>query len=296
MRIVFVVGALLMMSSWSGAQEGASKPITLVDASGKEMAFKQWKFVTGTRRLSWLEKEPPAKEKKGMPYGPECLEFRVAKVPMFKEDVTTYIPLTSLKRIAYEGKDVEVEVVGPGGKNFILKGSAEFVGINRFNLDGELDAGTLSVGGPIKLQDGFLKAGIRRIQFPDAAPLAETSGANATVVVRGKDSAKHTVADLQPLYKVGTTYRLIPALQFQKTINVDFKDIVRMTHLPPKGKKGGFLDFEVEKKDGTKQGMTLLDKASFAEKETAVLVGLVGRVPVGYRLFPATVIAEMKRE
>lgn len=88
----------------------------------------------------------------------------------------------------------------------------------------------------------------------------------------------------------------MPMLTFQKTLKLDLKDLARVTHLPPKAKKGGLLDFEVEKKDGTTQGLTLLDKVSLKEKESAILIGFVGRVPAGYCLFPATIIAEARWE
>jgi len=303
MRVSLIGGVIyLCINATAWSQEKTEvKPLTLIDAAGKELTLKNWKFATGTKHLSWLDPKadvPVPKGKKGSPVpptGPEFLEFREKKLEMYKDDVSTFIPLTSLKRIDYDlkAKEVSVTLLASDGKDLTLRGTTEYVGINKYNLDGEIDAGALQVGGPVKLQDGFLRAGIKSIVFADAKPAPQAVGSKAQVVTRGKEKTKHDVMDLQPVYKVGTRYRLVPALTFQKTVKIDLNDLARLTHLPRKDKKGGLLDFNVEKRDGSKQGLTLLDKLTMGEKESAVLAGLVGRVSAGYRIFPATIIAEV---
>jgi hypothetical protein len=48
--------------------------------------------------------------------------------------------------------------------------------------------------------------------------------------------------------------------------------------------------------DGTKHTLTLLTKVELAGTKMATLTGLLGRVPVGYKLFPAHTIAELRLE
>jgi hypothetical protein len=282
-----------LASCCARAQDGKIKPLILVDLTGKEIPIKGWSLVSGTKHLSWLAKD--GKAKKGAPVGPECLEFRESKIDMYQDDVTTFIPLTALKQLEYDhkAKEVLVTLVGPDGKDATLRGPTRFKGINQFALDGEVGAAAIEIGGSVRILEGSLRVGFKSLTFPDAAPTPALSGPAASVLVRGKEKTLHQVQDLVPLYRVNGAYRVLPALFFQKTVKLELADIAKMTHLAPASKKGGALDFEVEKRDGMKQGLTLLDKSDLGEKETALLVGLVGRAPAGYRLFPAGIIQEV---
>lgn len=209
MRAGFLTATLLFLTASTGWPQDATpgKPLTLLDHAGKEITLKNATFTTGTKRLSWLDETvaPTPKDKKAAPpTGPEYLEFRERKTPMYKDDVTTYIPITAIKQIDYDPKAREVSVTIWIAKDeelnvaVYLHGSTVYAGINKFNLDGEIEAGTLNVQGPIKLQDGFLRAGIRSIRFPDAKPVAAPSGANAIVIPRGKEKTKHEVGTCSP--------------------------------------------------------------------------------------------------
>lgn len=289
----FLWSLLLTITTLSAQEPKSAKPLTLIDAAGKEIGLKGWKFTGGTKQLSWLDGKEPIKGAK--PAGPEFLEFREQKAVMYKDDVTTYIPLAALKELVYEPKSkvVTVTLAAGDGKDLTLRGTTNFVGINKFNLDGEVTSGTLNVAGPVSLLDGSLRADIRAIRFPDPIPDKTAFLPDAVVSVRGKEKARHEVQGLRPLYRKGAGNQVMPYLMFQKTVKVELKDLARMRHLPAKDKKGGLLDFEVEKQDGTKQGLTLLTTIDLGEKNTAVLVGLVGQVAAGYRLFPATIIEEV---
>lgn len=286
-----------------GGTENETKVLIVVDAAGKEIQVKDWKFVLGTKHLSWLGEPVKAPDKKGkkkaaavVPSGPECLEFREEKTPAYANDITTFIPLSSLQRIDYDHdkKTVTVTLLTAGDKELKLVGPAKYVGINKFNIDGSVVSGNVSLSGEAKFQDGFLKAGIKGFRFPaPAQAVAAPTGRAATIIALDKEKTKHNVADLVPVYKVAGGYRAAPTLTFQKTVKVDFAKLVKLSHLPAKDKKTTSLDFEVTLDDGMKQGLTLLEKTTLDDNQAGVLLGLVGKVPAGYRVFPAHTIGEL---
>jgi len=49
-------------------------------------------------------------------------------------------------------------------------------------------------------------------------------------------------------------------------------------------------------RDGEKHVLTLLTKVELEGTKSATLAGLLGRVAVGYKLFPAHTIAELRLE
>src|SRR5262245_29818134 len=133
--------------------------LTVVDGSGKEHKLKAWKFVTGTRRLTWLaptpKEEPAPKEgagKKGPAparparpeAGPEALEFRDENSTSFVEGVLTLIPLDRLRAIDYNAAEdaVTARVAGPKAEeDLVLTGTTKFQRINKLALEADVDRG-----------------------------------------------------------------------------------------------------------------------------------------------------------
>lgn len=279
--------------------------LIVLDGAGKEIKLTSWKFVLGTKHLGWLGEPSKAPEKKGkkvpppVPQGPEFLEFREDKTPAYEKDITTYIPVTSVRKIEYDHdkKVVAVTFLAAGDKEQTLIGPAKYANINKFNIDGAVEPGTASLAGDVKFQDGFLKVGIKGYRFPGPAQAAPApSGRPAVIVALDKTKTVHKITGVVPIYRTGLDTRAVPVLLFQKTVKIDFAKITKLTHMASKDKKNPTLDFEVTQDDGTKQGLTLLEKTAFDDKQGAILVGLAGKVSAGYRLFPAHVIAELRFE
>ncbi|MCI0639340.1 MAG: hypothetical protein L0Y72_29190 [Gemmataceae bacterium] len=281
---------------FTGAQEKTAAPLVVLTPGGQELTLKTWTFSAGTRRLSWLEPSALAPSKKAALAGPEHLEFRENQSTAFANGILTLVPVRSVRQILYDAdkKSVAIDVVTAGGKEVKLAGSTRFTGVNKFHIDGDADAAQTAVAGPVQLQDGFLKVGIRGYRFPAPEAVAEITGRQAAIVAQDKEKTVHAVAGLAPLYKVGAGYRTLPYLVFQKTVRIDLDKIEHMANLPAKNKKLVSLDFDVTTSDGKKQGLSLLDKISLDEKQSAILVGFVGRVATGYKLFPPHTIAELK--
>ncbi len=304
--VLLIVGAIgpIGVRGEIRADEKDAGTLVVMDSAGKEIKLTKWKFVLGTRRLGWLGEPAKVVEKKGkkaapvVPSGPEYLEFREDKTPAYDKDVTTFIPVSSLRKIDYDHdkKAIAVTYLAAGDKELTLVGPSKFANINKFHIDGTVAPGNVSLAGEIKFQDGFLKAGIQGYRFPNAEPVPAPMGRPAIIVVLDKARTVHRVNDPVPIYKVGTDWRAVPELVFQKTVKVPFDKVAKLVRMPARDKKNPALDFEVAQDDGTKQGLTLLEKTSLGENQAAVLVGLVGKVSAGYRLFPAHIIAELRFE
>ena len=73
---------------------------------------------------------------------------------------------------------------------------------------------------------------------------------------------------------------------------IDMDKIVSLRFVPSGDKKKVSYDYEVALKDGNKHTLTLLTKIDLDKNKSANFEGLIGRVPVGYKLFPAHTIQE----
>lgn len=217
------------------------------------------------------------------------------KTPTYANDVTTLIPLVSLKSIDFDHdkNQVRVTFVKAGNQEGAVVASTKFANLNRLFVEAEILPGSFSAAGKIQIQDGFIKGPIRGYRFTEAKPVPEVSGRWASVTVNDTKKTVHKIADLEPLYKVGGEYRVGSFLMFQKTVKVELAKIARLAHIPAKDKKYISLDFDVTLSDGTKQGLTLLEKVTFEDKQSGVLTGLVGRVPAGYKIVPAHTIVDL---
>src|SRR5690348_5596235 len=81
--------------------------LVVVDANGKEQKLKSWKFVTGTRPLSWLAPAAPPKDKEEKPAqkpqpasaGPEAITFRDEHSTGLVDGVLTFLLPEHLKSL-----------------------------------------------------------------------------------------------------------------------------------------------------------------------------------------------------
>src|SRR5262249_49016276 len=92
----------------------------------------------------------------------------------------------------------------------------------------------------------------------------------------------HAVVDLQPLYLLGGTERLVPILRFKKTVKIGLGKIKKLAFV--EGGEG--MEYEVTLKDGKSHTLTLLDRSSPVDGKAGQRLGLVGKAPVGYKVFP----------
>ncbi len=304
---VLFAAALSLFAAAADAPPKQPEAGTLVvlDSAGKEQKLKAWKFTEGVRHLAWLApagaaeaKDAPEKNKKPAPkgklaapaVGPEALALCAETAIEFAEGVLTLIPLDRLSSIAFDNEQDTMTVeVGSGGDAVTLTGATKYKRINKLVIEAEVDKGDLGVA-EVKYLGGYPR-GIRGVRFPvpKASP-PDPEGRRVLVVSADGKSKKtpHKTVDLLPLYRLPDGgEKLLPTLMFKKTLKVD---VAKIKKIVTAGAEEGA--WQVTLKDGGEETLTLLETIPFEGKQ-AHLAGFVGRVPAGYKLFPASAIAEI---
>ena len=285
--------------------EAEAGVLIVIDSKGKENRIKSWQIVTGTRRLGWLaplekepEEKPNDKDKPAPPKaapvarGPEALSFRDENSTGFVNGVLTLIPLENLRSITYDNEAQTVSVKVAGAKteeDFSLTGTTKFAGTNKLTIEAEVDKGELGIAAVKYL--GGTKTGIQGIRFPSPKPAATPMGKAATVTINdGKDKKTEKVFDVQALYLTGSGEKTSPILLFKKTIKLDLSKVKK---LAVADEKAG--DWTVSLKDGNEETLTLLEQGELDGK-AARFMGLVAKVPAGWKLFPLHLVGELSFE
>src|SRR5262249_8232628 len=149
--------------------------------------------------------------------------------------------------------------------------------INKLVIEAEVDKGELGVA-EVKYLGGYPR-GIRGVRFPvpKAAPPVPEGRRALVVSDEGEKKTTHKIVDLLPLYRLADgSEKLLPMLAFKKTLKVDVDKIKKVAAV-----SGAW---QVTLKDGGDETLTLLETVPYEGKQ-ARLLGFVGRVPVGYKLF-----------
>ena len=270
--------------------------ILLVDGAGKEHKIADYRITAGTRRLGWLAPDNPSSEKKTLKGtrpstptdGPEALVVRDDTSIRFLEGVVTLIPLTRLRALRFDGdKALLTAVVATSAKeqeDVSLSGTTKFKGINKITIEAEVDKGDAGVA-TLTFQGGVAKGGMRGVTFASPKVEATTAGRPAVVISLDDDVKKsHKVSDLLALYRLPSGgEKLLPTILFKKTLKMDLAKI-KTINVTPSEREADTV-WQVVPKEGEESSLTPLGTLSIDGK-TATLVGLIGRVPAGFKLFP----------
>ncbi|NBO91904.1 MAG: hypothetical protein EBV06_06280 [Planctomycetia bacterium] len=278
----------------------ASPPLTVIDVTGKELKLKGWTFFEGTRRLGWLvdpndKDTPPPKSVKPkgkrpprvLSFGPEALVIRDANKFNFAEGVLAFVPLDRLRSIDYDSEKrsvtVKAVVSGKAEDDVELTGSTLYKMLNKVTLEADVDKGALGVAA-VTYQGGLNRGGIRGLRFSPESVQPFKPGRASVIETADKDLKRtYQVSDLMPLYRLADGREVLSStLLFKKTLRLDVSKLASLTQ---SGEDSEETVWTVTPKDGEAGTLTLLTSGTI-EEQNAVLVGLVGRVPWGYRLFP----------
>ena len=275
----------------------AEKPgaILLVDAAGKEHKVAAYQITAGTRRLGWLVAEKVAPDKKApkgkrpvvATEGPEALVVRDDASIRFLEGVVTLVPLTQLRAVRFDGEKgtmtAVVVVSAKAEEDVSMTGTTKYKGINKITLEAEVDKGDAGVA-TLTYQGGVIKGGIRSVTFPSPKADAIKAGRPAVVTTQDDDVKKtHKVSDLLALYRLPSgAEKLLPTMMFKKTLKLD---LAKVKTIDVSSEKEADSVWQIAQKDGEEASLTPLGTLPI-DGQTATLVGLVGRVPTGYKLFP----------
>lgn len=299
---LFFVAALTVFIEAAEDKPKPAEPGTLIiiDVAGKEQKLKTWKFTDGVRRLGWLapatatdsddDQKAASKGKRQPATGPEALAIRAEMEIEYLEGILTLIPLQQLAAIDFDNEMGTIAAqVGEGDAAEKIVGSTKYKRINKLVIEAEVDKGDLGIA-EIKYLGGVSR-GIRGVRFsaPKAAPSLPQGRRALVVSSDGKSkTSQHKVVDLLPLYRLPNgSEKLLPTILFRKTLKLDLGTIKKI--VAAGGDEGGW---QVTRKEGEEETLTLLPSIPY-EGKSARLIGFVGRVPVGYKLFPASAIAEI---
>jgi hypothetical protein len=158
-------------------------------------------------------------------------------------------------------------------------------------IDAEIDKGDAGVAA-VKFQAGT-KDGIRGIRFPTPKPAGALPTERAAKIT-ATDKAKnvHSLVDVHALYASDDQLLLLPTVTFSKTYKMDLAQMKRMQVRRAPPKEGP--ECVVTQQNGEEATLTLLRSIPIDGKQ-ASFEGIIGRVKVGYQLFPINTIAEMQR-
>ncbi len=273
------------------AAQPKADTLTVTDAAGKEFKITGWKFTSGTVRLNWLASDAEKKDAKDLStIGPEVLEFTEGKEPPLVVRVLTWVPLKSVRSIEFDAKKehATVKVAVTADMDVTLEGPMGYQGTNRLSIEAEEDLGELGKA-EIKVVGGTAQ-GVKSITFPGAVPLGPLpKGRPAQVTTTDKNNKSFAAVDLMPLHRVDKekVLKLEPNLLFQKTVDIAVDKIEQISHSGEDVVKGGHV-FTVKLKSGKQHPLVLKDSTP-----TSHLLGLVGRVEVGYKLIPMPVLEQV---
>jgi hypothetical protein len=284
--------------------------LTVIDAAGKEHKLKSWKITQGTRHLAWLapqeapdkgDKGPEAKPEgpgdkkapKGKPNGgPVALELREDNSTTFVNGILTLVPLERLRALEYDNdkKTVTAKVAtGPkADETAVLTGSTKYQGINKITIEAEVDKGDMGVA-EIKFLGGQPK-GVKELRFGGARAEATPPARPAKITIADGKKTVLEASDVQALYRAADgTERLSPFVMFKKTLKVDLNKVKKASLVMEGDEKSVTVVFT----DGEEQTLTPLPMITLDGKEMEFL-GLLGRVPAGYKHFPLHTFVEVE--
>jgi len=269
--------------------------ITVVDGEGKEIKLTGVKFTLGVRRLAWLgEVAAPADEEKKGPWG---FEIREPDSTTFQKGVVTLIPLPSIEGVQYDYSKLAAAITVKGLKEPVV-GSTKYKGFCFLGLEGDVGGVKAKLtGGEFSKAKTGPRTGFKSVAFPGAKPLPPRSDNAATWTVRVEGlpatDPPHTVRNLKAIYQ------LAPGVEFL----VDVLSLRKGDPISLGGAKpASFKKLEVLAVDPNKKSLVVeLDGERTAivptgehDKKPATLLGFLGEVESGWKLFPLHTVASLE--
>jgi hypothetical protein len=281
-RALALVAVGLLIGLGIRAEEPASDAAVVTDSAGKEIKITSFKPTNGARRLSWLA------DPKGMTddlrKGPHALELREINSTTFSKGVVTLVPLSGIESIRYE-YDKHTLAVSVKGAAEPLTGTLQYKGINVLAFDA--DAGGITG----KFTGGVPGTGIKSIAFSGAKPLAaRPSGGASWAVQIVQPTANHPtlmVRNLKPLFALpGGGETLLDAIPTRKGDPIALTTAgVKRLEILAVDPNTQMAAVEIQSDDGPER-VVMVPLTRDHEKKTATLIGLLGEVDAGWKLFP----------
>jgi hypothetical protein len=263
---------------------------TVTDAEGKEVKVTGLKLTVGTRRLNWLA--DPNGTTDDAKKGPLALEVREPHSTTYAKGVVTLVPVAAVESIKYD-YDKQVASYTVKGLAEPLAGTLQFKGINVLGFGGTVDGKMTTFSG-----GAFTKGNIKAVAFADAKPLpARKAGLPWLVQIDQPKAMNPTLkaSNFKFLYQFpGGVEELRDAGTVRKGEPLKLDDSVKAYTSLAVDVNAGMVAAEVQVGDAEK--VVLIPLRVEQDGKTGTLVGLLGEVDAGWKLFPLETIKSMKRQ
>jgi hypothetical protein len=270
----------------TGAGEPAPGEVIVTDVDGKEHTLTGVKFGNGTKRLGWLA-DPKASSEDGRK-GPLALEVRELTSAMALADgIVTLVPISSVESISYNF-DKEQVIIGVKGLSQTLTGALFYPRINAIGLSGKSSTKTTSFTGGVRG-----KPSVKSIALGGAQPLTRArTGAswNIQIIKTRKDepavvdNPMLTARNLKVLVsQPGGAEELVGGLPIRKGLPLPFDDKLKRFELIANDLNTHYAAAEVD--TGTER-VVAIPLGPGEDKKGVTLVGILGEVDAGWKLFP----------
>ena len=269
------------------AEDVPDMPVALVDAAGKEHKLTGVKFVSGTRRLAFLADFKGATD--DAKRGPLALEVREPNSTTFAKGVVTLIPLSSVESVKYDTEKLAMSVNVKGQDP--VSGTLQFRGINVIALE------TKENDAAVKFSGGVPKDGFKSLTWPGAKPMASRAvGTTWHVQIeqpKSKDPAV-TVRNLKAIYSFpGGVEQLADALPVRKGEPLKLDTKLKKLEMIAVDTNTQMSAMEATI-DGDPERLVAVPLALDQGKRTGTLIGFIGEVDAGWKLFPLHCVKVIK--
>ncbi len=292
MRRVWVVVGLALAVGFGALARAADAPAeaTVTDADGKEVKATGLKYGLGTHRLAWLADPNGTTEEARK--GPLALELREPHSTTYVkgQGILTLVPLSAIESIKYDYPK-QVAAVTVKGVSEPLAGTLQYKGINVLSFDGTADSKLVKFSG-----GAFTKGNIKAVAFPSAAPLAARKFSPWNVQIDQPKAMDPTLkaGNFKFLYQYpGGVEVLADAGIVRKGEPLKLDDAVKSYTTLAVDQNTRVAAVEVQVGDAER--VVVIPAEVEKDGKKATLVGLVGEVEAGWKLFPLHTIKSMKR-
>jgi hypothetical protein len=283
-----VVLAAAVAAFVATADEPAPGSVVVTDVDGKEHTLTAVKFGAGTRRLAWLADPKGTSEHSRK--GPLALEVRELTSAMpLAQGIVTLVPLSSIESLRYDF-DKEQVTIGVKGLSRPLMGALFYPRVNAIGVSGTSNTKTSSFTGGVRG-----KPSVKSIAFGGAEAHVRSRGGaswNITIIKTRADEPKVvdnptlTARNLKVLVSLpGGAEQLLDGLPIRKGQPVPFDGKLKRFELLANDLNTNIAAAEIESADGAER-VIAIPLAPGEDKKGGALIGLLGEIDAGWKLFP----------
>jgi hypothetical protein len=290
LRRVWIVGLVLAVGMGALVRAAdAPTEATVTDAENKEVKVTGLKFGAGTHRLAWLA--DPAGTTEDAKKGPLALELREPHSTSLAKGIITYVPVGSIESIKYD-YEKQVATVAVKGVPEPLAGTLQYKGINVLAFSGTADAKDTKFSGGAPG-----KGNIKTVAFHGAQPVSPKKGANYWQVQIDQPKAMDPTlkaSNFRFLYQyAGGVEVLSESAAVRKGDPLKLDDTVKQLTVVAVDQNTHVA--VVEALIGDTEKLLVLPLEAEKDGKKGTLVGLVGEVDAGWKMFPLHTIKTMQR-